>query len=110
MMNESHAGTARASGVLCLAKRRLAGLFDAALVGGKPQQRYAASLGLSPEKIFTGYDAVDNEYFARKAQEVRAQSRWLGASINCPHVIFWAWGGLSPKRIWARSSERTGSF
>ena len=73
MMNESHAGTARARGVGAWVKRRLVGLFDAGLVGGQPQKRYFASLGLPPEKIFIGYDAVDNGYFARKAKEVRSQ-------------------------------------
>lgn len=74
MMNESHAGTARATGLAACAKRRLVGLFDAALVGGRPQRRYFASLGLPEHKIFTGYDAVDNDYFAREAEKVRADA------------------------------------
>src|SRR6266567_4716168 len=64
MMNESHAGTARAGGFGTIAKRRLMALFDSALVGGNPQKRYAVSFGFPSEKIFTGYDAVDNDYFS----------------------------------------------
>jgi len=91
MMNESHAGTARASGAAALIKRRLIGLFDAALVGGTPQKRYFASMGLAEDKIFTGYDAVDNEYFARRADEVRSQwsvvgGQWSVVSGQSPAV------------------------
>ncbi|MBC8002850.1 MAG: hypothetical protein H7X97_09715, partial [Opitutaceae bacterium] len=73
MMNESHAGTARATGLSAWVKRRLVGLFDAALVGGQPQKRHFVSLGMPAERIFTGYDAVDNDYFARRADEVKNQ-------------------------------------
>ena len=30
-----------------------------------------SGLGIPKEKIFTGYDAIDNAYFAAKADEVR---------------------------------------
>lgn len=46
MMNESHAGTARAARLGRWIKRRLVSLLDAALVGGEPQRRYFKSLGL----------------------------------------------------------------
>ena len=73
MMNEGHAGTARARGLVALVKRRLVGLFDAALVGGEPQKRYAAALGIPSHKIFTGYDAVDNDYFVQMASQIRSR-------------------------------------
>ncbi len=78
MMNESHAGTARATGAAARIKRRLVAAFDAALVGGLPQKRYFASLGLPAQKIFTGYDAVDNRYFAEKAAAVKTDAEILG--------------------------------
>lgn len=56
-------------------KRRIVGLASGALVGGKPHQRYLTALGMSPERIFTGYDAVDNEYYAAMCAQVRAQSQ-----------------------------------
>lgn len=37
--------------------------FSAALVGGNVHADYIASLGVPRERIFTGYDAVDNEHF-----------------------------------------------
>jgi len=75
MMNESHAGTERATGWKRWIKRQIVRQFDAALVGGNPHKRYFAGLGLPEEKIFTGYDAVDNEYFARRAEEIRAAQK-----------------------------------
>lgn len=56
-----------------LFKRWLVHLFDAALVGGQAQAAYAARLGLDPDTIFLGYDAVDNGYFSREAEKARAQ-------------------------------------
>ena len=55
-------------------KRRLVGLCSAALVGGTPHRDYMVKLGMLPERVFLGYDAVDNEYFAREAQRARSQA------------------------------------
>jgi 1,2-diacylglycerol 3-alpha-glucosyltransferase len=98
MMNESHAGTARARGLGAFVKRRLVRLFDAALVGGNPQKRYFASLGLPPEKIFTGYDAVDNDYFARRAEEVRSQSAVFRGQYDLPKHYFLSLGRFVAKK------------
>ncbi len=45
--------------------------FDAALVGGKLHRDYLVELGFAPERIFTGYDVVDNDYFERSADIAR---------------------------------------
>ena len=44
-------------------KGRIVRKFHSALVGGKPQARYLAKLGMDPSRIFTGYDVVDNSVF-----------------------------------------------
>ena len=41
--------------------------FSAALVGGRIHADYALSLGIPCDRIFTGYDAVDNLHFRRMA-------------------------------------------
>jgi len=48
-------------------KRRIVPQFSAALVGGTPHREYIIELGLAPDRVFDGYDAVDNEHFARGA-------------------------------------------
>jgi peptidoglycan/LPS O-acetylase OafA/YrhL/glycosyltransferase involved in cell wall biosynthesis len=98
MMNESHAGTARARGLGAWFKRRLVSLFDAALVGGLPQKRYIADMGLEKEKIFTGYDAVDNNYFCRRAAEVRTDALETRAKYGLPEHYFLSLGRLVPKK------------
>jgi hypothetical protein len=75
MMNESHAGTEQATGWKRWIKRQIVKRFDAAFVGGEPHKRHFASLGIPAEKIFTGYDAVDNDFFAQRADEIRAAQR-----------------------------------
>jgi glycosyltransferase involved in cell wall biosynthesis len=54
-------------------KRRIAGVYSAALVGGQRHVEYLVELGMPRERIFTGYDVVDNHYFRQKAEEVRSQ-------------------------------------
>ena len=50
-------------------KRRIVGLYSAALVGGQRHVEYLVELGMPRERIFTGYDVVDNDYFARRTAE-----------------------------------------
>ena len=52
-------------------KRRIVGLYSAALVGGQPHVEYLVELGMPRERIFTGYDVVDNDYFGLRTAEVR---------------------------------------
>ena len=54
-------------------KRRIAGLYSAALVGGQRHVAYLAERGMPRERIFPGYDVVDNDYFRQKAEEARSQ-------------------------------------
>ncbi|HWC59744.1 MAG TPA: glycosyltransferase [Verrucomicrobiae bacterium] len=98
MMNESHAGTARAGGLGILAKRQLMGLFNSALVGGQPQKRYAADFGVPREKIFIGYDAVDNDYFSARAAEIRAQALEWRARYEMPESYFLSLGRFVHKK------------
>lgn len=98
MMNESHAGTARASGASGFAKRRLVGLFDAALVGGEPHRRYFASLGMPRQRIFTGYDAVDNDYFSRIAAKTRSAASQYRAHYQLPQHFFLNLGRFVQKK------------
>ncbi len=98
MMNESHACTARATGAAAQVKRLLVKAFDAALVGGQPQKRYFASLGLPAEKIFTGYDAVDNQYFAEKASAVRSDAARWRTKYDLPDRFFLSLGRFVAKK------------
>ena len=71
-------------------KRRILKLCSAGLVGGRPHAEYLARLGMPPERIFQGYDAVDNEYFAKKATEARNQKSELREKYGLPEKFFLA--------------------
>jgi glycosyltransferase involved in cell wall biosynthesis len=55
-------------------KRRIVGLCSAALVGGNPHKNYMVKLGMPSERIFLGYDAVDNGYFAENAEKLKTET------------------------------------
>jgi 1,2-diacylglycerol 3-alpha-glucosyltransferase len=52
-------------------KRQIVDLYSAALVGGQRHVEYLVELGIPRDRIFIGYDVVDNAYFARRAVEIR---------------------------------------
>jgi glycosyltransferase involved in cell wall biosynthesis len=58
--------------------------FSAALVGGNVHADYIASLGVPRERIFTGYDAVDNEHFIYAAD--MAQKDMQAARKRYPSI------------------------
>lgn len=73
LMSESSAHDAARSPVNEWIKRRVVGCFSTALVGGTPHREYLERLGFPPGAIFLGYDAVDNAYFMRETDRLRAE-------------------------------------
>jgi glycosyltransferase involved in cell wall biosynthesis len=71
-------------------KRRIGDLYSAALVGGQRHVEYLVELGTQRERIFTGYDVVDNEYFRHKAEEVRSQRSEVRQKCALPESYFLA--------------------
>src|SRR5258708_34594588 len=79
-------------------KRRIAGLYSAALVGGQRHIDYLVELGMPRERIFTGYDVVDNEYFRQRAEEVRSQRSEVRQKYGLPENYFIASARFIPKK------------
>lgn len=98
MMNDTHAGTAQARGLKALFKRRVVSSFDAGFVAGKPQRRYFASLGMPSERIFTGYDVVDNDYFADQAAQARTNRDEVRRQYDLPERYFLSLGRFVAKK------------
>ena len=71
MMNESHAGTEKANVFKKMVKKIMLKLFDSALVGGSPHLRHFNNLGISKSRIFTGYDAIDNNLFSSISKSIK---------------------------------------
>lgn len=45
--------------------------FSSAIVGGELHREYLLKLGFPADRIFLGYDAVDNDYFTHRAEVAR---------------------------------------
>jgi len=71
-------------------KRRIVDFYSAALVGGQRHVEYLVELGMPRERIFTGYDVVDNEHFRQRAEEVRSQRSEVRQKYGLPENYFLA--------------------
>jgi 1,2-diacylglycerol 3-alpha-glucosyltransferase len=71
-------------------KRRIVGLYSAALVGGQYHVEYLVELGMPGERIFTGYDVVDNAYFYEKLDEIRDLRSEIRQKYQLPENYFLA--------------------
>jgi 1,2-diacylglycerol 3-alpha-glucosyltransferase len=71
-------------------KRRIVSLYSAALVGGQRHVEYLVELGMPRERVFTGYDVVDNHYFRQKAEEIRSQRSEVRQKYALPENYFLA--------------------
>lgn len=78
VMSESTAHDEARQGWRECVKRRYLSLASSALVGGAPHRAYLRQLGLPDDRIFEGYDAVDNDYFARES------ARWRSSDGSLP--------------------------
>jgi 1,2-diacylglycerol 3-alpha-glucosyltransferase len=79
-------------------KGRIVDLYSTALVGGERHVDYLVRLGMPRERIFTGYDVVDNEYFAHGANEVRSKKEELRRKYGLPENYFLASARFIPKK------------
>ncbi len=79
-------------------KRRIVRLCSAAIVGGAPHRDYLTVLGLTQDRIFTGYDAVDNEHFRGGAEAARRAGLALRAQLALPQRYFLACSRFSRKK------------
>jgi 1,2-diacylglycerol 3-alpha-glucosyltransferase len=71
-------------------KRRIVNLYSAALVGGQQHLEYLVELGMPAERIFTGYDVVDNDHFAKHAAEIRNAECEIRKKYRLPENYFLA--------------------
>lgn len=90
VMSESTAWDEQRSPLKEWLKGRLVRLNSAGLSGGTPHSDYLHQLGLERNRIFPGYDIVDNDYFRRRAEEARRQATGLRAKHGLPGKFFLA--------------------
>ena len=80
LMSESNAYDAARLAPREWIKRRVIRLCSSALVGGSDARRYLTELGMPSDRVFLGYDAVDNEHFCRDNGVVAIAPQGPGAS------------------------------
>ena len=98
LMSDSSYGDKKRYRLLEWGKSRIVRQFDAALVAGARQKAYAESLGLARERIFLGYDVVDNAYFAECALAVHRQARDYRRRLELPKPFFLTVCRFIPKK------------
>lgn len=98
MMNESHAATEQARGLKRSIKKTIVRNFHAGFVGGSPHHRHFSALGLPSDKIFRGYDAVDNDYFTTRSGEARENASALRERYRLPRHYFLNLGRMVKKK------------
>jgi len=98
VMSESNAFDEKRYTLAELVKRSVVSLFSAGLAGGQLQREYLVTLGLPRNRVFTGYDVVDNDYFAQRANEVRGKKDELRRKYRLPEKYFLASARFVPKK------------
>jgi 1,2-diacylglycerol 3-alpha-glucosyltransferase len=81
-----------------MVKTWIVGTHSAALVGGQRHVDYLIKLGMPVERIFTGYDVVDNSYFARRTAEIRNSELEVRKKYGLPENYFLASGRFIEKK------------
>lgn len=98
VMSESNAFDEKRYALAESIKRIVVSLFSAGLAGGQLQMEYLIALGLPRNRVFTGYDVVDNEHFRQNGEEVRSQASEARRKYGLPENYFLASARFVPKK------------
>lgn len=79
-------------------KRRVVGCFGAGFVAGTAHTDYLARLGMPRDRIYTGYDVVDNDYFGAGADAARADAARVRDELRLSEHFFLACARFIPKK------------
>jgi glycosyltransferase involved in cell wall biosynthesis len=72
--------------------------YDAAFVAGERTAAYLARMGFPRERIWTGYDVVDNQAFASGAAAARSRAEALRNLLGLPDRYFLFVGRFAPEK------------
>lgn len=67
-------------------KRQIVRAFDGALVGGRAHVDYLVQLGMARDRIYLGYDVIDNDYFSSGTARIRRASN-LGETTEPENLV-----------------------
>ncbi len=72
--------------------------YDAAFAAGERAAAYLQRMGFPRERIWTGYDVVDNDAFAEKAAAAREEAPSLRMNLGLPERFFLFVGRFAPEK------------
>ncbi len=98
IMTDSHHGSGVNTEIAIAIKTQLLRLADAAFVAGSNHRIFMRSLGLPADRVFDGYDIVDNAYFIRESDAARARADEWRSKLNLPRHYLLSLGRLVPKK------------
>lgn len=102
VMSDTHELAGLRRGMKELVKRRIVRLCAAGFVSGSAAADYLVRLGMPRERVLTGYDVADNQYFARGAEEARGEPTPARSAPGLAERYF-----LCPARfIWEKNLAR----
>jgi 1,2-diacylglycerol 3-alpha-glucosyltransferase len=79
-------------------KSRCVAVCRSALLGGRSHRAYLIQLGMPANRCFLGYDAVDNEHFARMSEAAKANAHETRSALGLPARYFLASSRFIPKK------------
>jgi glycosyltransferase involved in cell wall biosynthesis len=79
--------------------------YDSAFVAGERTVAYLVRMGFPRERIWTGYDVVDNRLFANGATAARSQADSLRNQLGLPQRYFLFVGRFAPEKNVVRLIE-----
>lgn len=97
-MGDSHYASGSNTGVVIILKRFFIRIYDSAFVAGSLHRSFLRHLGMPPDKIFDGYDSVDNEHFSSVAAATRADPDMHRLRLGLPPKYFLSLGRFVSKK------------
>jgi glycosyltransferase involved in cell wall biosynthesis len=79
--------------------------YDAAFVAGERTAAYLVRMGFLRDRIWTGYDVVDNQAFAAGAADARSKANILRTTLGLPERYFLFVGRFAPEKNLPRLLE-----
>ncbi len=84
LFSETGSGDKSRRGLAEWVKRQVVRNYGVGLVGGERHVQYMEQLGIPRERIWLGYNCVDNDYFMREADKARANATQLRERMELP--------------------------
>jgi len=92
---------AYSAGPIAAAKRFFVGQVDACVPFGTKAKECVLALGADPERVFTGINTVDMDWYSRESRTIREHSSFATARVNYPPVLLLYVGQLTErKNVW----------